>query len=305
MQITQEIILYSLLGLGVMVVGLFISTIILFSKCNKQKKRYDFFMGTNRKPEYNLEMKLEEFYRSSQEIEKKYDSLLNMVTDLDKIMENNVQKIGLIRYNPFDEMGGNLCFALAMLDGKDNGVVINGIHSRTGSFTYAKPIELGVSIYMLSEEEIRAVEMAKENTYKVKHEKVVKVKFKQVFKRVDKNILKDKMALKTAKISKENDTKPKESIGDVTFAEKELILEDEKKAMEISVAESYVLKAIAQEELVQEIGVKIGPTKIGPTKIEPMKIEPMKIEPMKIEPVCTEFIFVEKEWESKDDSVDL
>ena len=102
-----------------------------------------------------------------------YDEPLSLI-HIYKTDKSKIQKVGLIRYNPFDEMGGNLCFALALLDGNDNGVVLNGIHSRTGSFTYAKPIEMGVSTYMLSEEELKAVEVAKNNTYQPEHEKVVK-----------------------------------------------------------------------------------------------------------------------------------
>lgn len=132
-----------------------------FVKLNGQKKRYDYFMGSNRRPTHNLEMKIEEYFETSKKIESQYSKLLDMVTDMDKTDKSKIQKVGLIRYNPFDEMGGNLCFALALLDGNDNGVVLNGIHSRTGSFTYAKPIEMGVSTYMLSEEELKAVEVAK------------------------------------------------------------------------------------------------------------------------------------------------
>ncbi len=153
--LTQEELTLLFFGLAAAVLLLFILCIVLFVKLDKQKKRYDFFMGTNRKPSYNLESKLESYYSVSKGIAEKYAKLLDMVTDMDKTMKSNIQKVGLIRYNPFDEMGGNLCFALALLDGSDNGVVLNGIHSRTGSFTYAKPIELGVSTYMLSDEEIK------------------------------------------------------------------------------------------------------------------------------------------------------
>ena len=165
---------YLLIGLAVAVVVLFILCIVLFVKFSGQKKRYDYFMGANRRPSHNLEMKIEEYFETSKQIEEKYSKLLDMVTDMDKTDKTKIQKVGLIRYNPFDEMGGNLCFALALLDGYDNGVVLNGIHSRTGSFTYAKPIEMGVSTYMLSEEEIKAVEMAKNHAYEPEHEKVVK-----------------------------------------------------------------------------------------------------------------------------------
>ena len=230
---------YLLLGLAIAVVVLFILCIVLFVKFSGQKKRYDYFMGANRRPSANLEMKIQDYYETSKRIEEKYSKLLDMVTDMDKTDKTKIQKIGLIRYNPFDEMGGNLCFALALLDGHDNGVVLNGIHSRTGSFTYAKPIEMGVSTYMLSEEEVKAVEMAKNNTYQPEHEKVVKVRFKPTFKRRDKDsVMSDQITLDQVEMVEETEeTKPRTSIGDVTQAEKELILQEETLAGKIAAAE--------------------------------------------------------------------
>ncbi len=212
---------------------LLVLCIVLFVKIERQKKRYTFFMGANRRPSHNLEQKIEKYYKTSQEIESHYSKLLDMVTDLDKTMKSNIQKVGLVRYNPFEEMGGNLCFTLALLDGKDNGVVLNGIHSRTGSFTYAKPIEMGVSIYMLSAEEIQAVEMAKQNAYQPEHEKVVKVKFKPSFRKRDKEeIMEDQIPLELDEIKSE-----KADIGDVTAAEKEQILAEESIARSIAAAD--------------------------------------------------------------------
>lgn len=230
----QDYIIYILLGLGIAVLVLFILCIVLFVKFSKQKKRYDFFMGANRRPSHNLEMKIEKYYRTSKSIEEKYGKLLDMVTDMDKTMKSNIQKVGLVRYNPFDEMGGNLCFALALLDGEDNGIVLNGIHSRTGSFTYAKPIQMGVSIYMLSEEEIKAVEMAKDRAYQPEHERVVKVKFKPTFRRKDKEpAMKENEQLETEKEETETNT----DLGDVTLAEKEQILQEEMIANQIAAVE--------------------------------------------------------------------
>jgi len=230
---------YVLLGLAAAVAVLFILCIVLFVKFSGQKKRYDYFMGANRRPSHNLEMKIQDYYETSKRIEEKYSKLLDMVTDMDKTDKTKIQKVGLIRYNPFDEMGGNLCFALALLDGHDNGVVLNGIHSRTGSFTYAKPIEMGVSTYMLSEEEIKAVEMAKNNTYQPEHEKVVKVRFKPTFKRRDKDsVMTDQITLDQVEMVEEaEEKKPRTSIGDVTQAEKELILQEETLAGKIAAAE--------------------------------------------------------------------
>lgn len=245
--LTQEELTLLFLGLAAAVLLLFILCIVLFVKLNKQKKRYDFFMGTNRKPTYSLEAKLESYYSVSKGIAEKYAKLLDMVTDMDKTMKSNIQKVGLIRYNPFDEMGGNLCFALALLDGSDNGVVLNGIHSRTGSFTYAKPIEMGVSTYMLSDEEVKAVEMAKQNAYQPEHEKVVKVRMKRTFKRRDKDdIMREKLAAaqkEQQKAQEEAAPKVKKvSIGDVTEEERALILKEETLAGKIAAAEAILKK---------------------------------------------------------------
>jgi hypothetical protein len=236
MGFSQDYIIYILLGLGIAVLALFILCIVLFIKFGKQKKKYDFFMGANRRPSHNLEKKIEKYYESSKQIEEKYTKLLDMVTDLDKTMKSNIQKVGLVRYNPFEEMGGNLCFALALLDGEDNGVVLNGIHSRTGSFTYAKPIQMGVSIYMLSEEEIRAVQMAKEQAYQPEHEKVIKVKFKPTFRKKDKEpIMEEQIPLDIT--PEEGKKEMAEELGDVTSAEKEQILQEEIIASQIAAVE--------------------------------------------------------------------
>lgn len=215
-------------GLIVAVILLFILCIILFLKVAREKKRYDIFMGTGRRPDYNLEMKIDAYFETAKAIEQEYGKLLDMVTDMDAIMSENIQKVGIIRYNPFDEMGGNLCFALALLDAKDNGVVLNSIHSRTGSFTYAKPIEMGVSTYVLSTEELQAVEMAQQNAYRRKAEKVVKVKPKRIFKWKDKPLFEPKP-------EQQHEEKEKlEMIGDVTTNEKASIMAEEEIAQQIS-----------------------------------------------------------------------
>ena len=253
MELTQQTILILFAALAAAVFILFILCIVLFVKLNGQKKRYDYFMGSNRRPTHNLEMKIEEYFETSKKIESQYSKLLDMVTDMDKTDKSKIQKVGLIRYNPFDEMGGNLCFALALLDGNDNGVVLNGIHSRTGSFTYAKPIEMGVSTYMLSEEELKAVEVAKNNTYQPEHEKVVKVRFKPTFRKKDKDrAMDEQITLDQVEMVEVGETKEKQSkssIGDVTEAEKELILKEETLAGKIAAAESILKRERKQERL--------------------------------------------------------
>lgn len=183
MEVSNDILLYLIIVLSFFVLILFVLVGVLFSRFKAQKRRYDTFMGTNKRPEYSLENKIDSYFKSVKEIESHYKKLLFLVEDIDSGYKKNIQKVGLIKYNPFAEMGGNLCFALAILDGEDNGVVINGIHSRTGSFTYAKPIEHGVSIYLLSEEEIEAIEKAKETAHQPKFKRSAKVKFTPEFKK--------------------------------------------------------------------------------------------------------------------------
>ena len=274
---------YLVIGLAVAVVILFILCIVLFVKFSGQKKKYDYFMGANRRPSHNLEMKIQDYYETSKRIEEKYSKLLDMVTDMDKTDKTKIQKVGLIRYNPFDEMGGNLCFALALLDGYDNGVVLNGIHSRTGSFTYAKPIEMGVSTYMLSEEEIKAVEMAKNQAYEPEHEKVVKVRFKPTFKRKDKDsAMEDQITLDQVEMVEVDETEerhPRTSIGDVTQAEKDLILQEETLAGKIAAAELILQQREEAKKAVEKAEEPVSRT---------LEEEICEEEPVFMEPVFME-----------------
>ncbi|MBQ5708368.1 MAG: DUF4446 family protein, partial [Anaerotignum sp.] len=227
-------------------------------------------------------MKIQDYYETSKRIEEKYSKLLDMVTDMDKTDKTKIQKVGLIRYNPFDEMGGNLCFALALLDGHDNGVVLNGIHSRTGSFTYAKPIEMGVSTYMLSEEEIKAVEMAKNHAYEPEHEKVVKVRFKPTFRRKDKDsAMNDQITLdqvEMVEVDESEEIRPhRTSIGDVTQAEKELILQEETLAGKIAAAELILQQREEAKKAVEKVETPVEETEMEEEK-EPVFMEPVFME---------------------------
>ena len=72
----------------------------------------------------------------------------------------HIQKIGLIRFNPFKEIGGDHSFSLALLDGKETGVVITGLHTRERTRVYMKAIKDGKSDHELSEDERKALNKA-------------------------------------------------------------------------------------------------------------------------------------------------
>lgn len=71
-----------------------------------------------------------------------------------------LQKISVIRFNPFSSGGGDQSFSIALLDGNDNGMVISSIYSREGNRVYTKPIKEGKSDYTLSDEEKEAIKKA-------------------------------------------------------------------------------------------------------------------------------------------------
>jgi len=74
----------------------------------------------------------------------------------------HIQKIGLVRFNPFKDTGGDQSFILSLLDAHNTGVVISGLYSRTGTRWYAKKVVVGKgSEHELSDEEVKAVHQAR------------------------------------------------------------------------------------------------------------------------------------------------
>ncbi len=104
---------------------------------------------------------LKEVLSQFQQLKESFENVLKEIRKMKEIHRSSVQKIGIIRYNPFKETGGNQSFSIALLDGSDNGVVITSLYGREGNRVFAKPIKNGKSEYLLSEEEKKAIEQAK------------------------------------------------------------------------------------------------------------------------------------------------
>ena len=94
------------------------------------------------------------------EHERRLGGLDGTVADLERVLQTAIQRVGLVRFNPFQETGGDQSFAIALLDQHANGLVVSSLHSRTETRVYAKPIEGGRSRYTLSEEEEQALQQA-------------------------------------------------------------------------------------------------------------------------------------------------
>lgn len=113
----------------------------------------------------NLSFVLEKILKDLAKGEEQRESLARAIEKLTKENIYNIQKVGLVRYNPFAETGGNQSFCLALLDGEDSGLVISSLHSRETTRIYAKPVKKGKSLlgYQLSAEEEEAIKNAKKN----------------------------------------------------------------------------------------------------------------------------------------------
>lgn len=91
-------------------------------------------------------------------------SLEQTVADLQAALARKAGHVGIVRFNPFQETGGDQSFSVAFLDDEGNGVVITSLYSRDGTRVYAKPIQNGQSPYPLMDEEIEALRRARGET---------------------------------------------------------------------------------------------------------------------------------------------
>ncbi|MCI9081116.1 MAG: DUF4446 family protein [Lachnospiraceae bacterium] len=137
---------------------LFIMLLVNMGKTRKIRKKYDAFMiGKNAESlEDTLITRIQQV-EDLLENEKKNRENIQVISDA---LKNTFQKVGMVKYDAFHEMGGKLSFSLALLDQKNDGFIINAMHSREGCYTYIKEILNGNSIIVLAEEEKEALGIA-------------------------------------------------------------------------------------------------------------------------------------------------
>ena len=141
-----------------LVVVLFVLLISVNMKYSRMKSNYASFMrGKDGK---NLEDSILDKFSELDAIANLAKKNRQEVKDIIRKTEKYYQKQGIVKYDAFHEMGGNLSFALAILDAKDNGWIINAMHSREGCYTYIKEIVKAESFIELSDEEAEALEKA-------------------------------------------------------------------------------------------------------------------------------------------------
>lgn len=151
---------YIIIGLAAVTILLFILYIVNIVQMSKMKKNYRIFMeGKDAK---SLEETLVKRLDQVDELITANKTNQRNIQQLFNNMKFTFQKVGLVKYDAFNEMGGKLSFSLALLNETDDGFVLNAVHSREGCYTYIKEIVAGNSIIVLAEEEQEALNMAKE-----------------------------------------------------------------------------------------------------------------------------------------------
>lgn len=158
LEMLNDYSIYILLGMAGLLLILFILIIVNIVQNRKLKKKYNkFMMG---KEGESLEDNL---IRRVSEIEELIACNKENKDNIEKIFQylnGTFQKVGMVKYDAFHEMGGKLSFSLALLNKENDGFIINAMHSREGCYTYIKEIIKGNSVIVLSEEEKEALDTA-------------------------------------------------------------------------------------------------------------------------------------------------
>lgn len=143
----------------ILILVLFLMNLSNRAKIKKMKAKYIKFMnGSSGASIENVLVDCIDKVNGVVEKNKEIEYQLNAV---ERSMYYCIQKVGVIRYSAFDNVGSDLSFSIALLNNNDDGLVISSLYTRDSSSTYAKPIAGGKSKYALSAEELKAMDTAK------------------------------------------------------------------------------------------------------------------------------------------------
>lgn len=149
---------YLFIGLAGISLVLLILVIIQMIQIGNLKKKYKKFMGG--KDVKSLEDKLKTIVEDNKYIIELSTENKKNIKEINKEMEFSFNKVGIVKYDAFNQMGGKLSFCLALLNEKDNGFIMNSVHSSEGCYTYIKEIKAGICNIDLGNEEKQALSEA-------------------------------------------------------------------------------------------------------------------------------------------------
>ena len=149
---------YLIGALGVLMIIMYLLVINLYYNLNYMKKRYKKMMtGVDGA---NIERMMIGCIDSIKAINNENEKLWAETKEIKDLLQRSVTRMAIVRFRAFEDMGGDLSYAVAMLDSNNNGVIMSSIFAREDSRSYAKPIVNGQSTYALTKEEEEALQQA-------------------------------------------------------------------------------------------------------------------------------------------------
>ena len=154
--IRTDTFLWLMLFINIILLILYITNVIYMKKTKKEYYNFIQKLGNGN----NIEDILKHQLSKLEELDSKNQELYAFCKDINQNMKKCIQKVGIIRYSAFKDVGSDLSFAVALLDEENSGIVFNGVYSSEASNIYAKPIIKGESKYRITEEEKQAIQIA-------------------------------------------------------------------------------------------------------------------------------------------------
>jgi hypothetical protein len=154
----MDIVLFFLIALAVIVLALIILNAFLLSYSYNTNKKIDLLLEKGKIKDLK-DIFLKQIERNEEQ-DKKIKEIFIQLKKLEGVSEKTIQKTGIVRFNPFSDLGGNQSFVIALLDKNNNGFVISSLFVNEGSRVYAKAVREGKSDHTLSKEEQEAIERA-------------------------------------------------------------------------------------------------------------------------------------------------
>ncbi|MDD3487233.1 MAG: DUF4446 family protein [Candidatus Moranbacteria bacterium] len=151
---------------GISIIGAIAVAILLFvwnmflqiSVSRVKKNQQQLFSG---KSGMDLEKLILDHADNLKELDRDIQDLYGISNQIHNLASRSVHKVGVVRFNPFKDLGGDQSFSIALLDGQSNGMVVSGLHTREGNRVYAKSVERGKAVkHPLTEEEQEAIKKA-------------------------------------------------------------------------------------------------------------------------------------------------
>ena len=149
---------FLIIGLSVLTLISLIVTIICLSQYKKLYRRYDMFMRG--KDAETLEDTILDLMDEAAFLRSEDRANKDLIESMEEQVKAGYQKTGIVKYNAFKGMGGNLSFVIALLDDNNTGFVLNSVHSREGCYLYMKDVVEGKTEVLLGSEEKEALERA-------------------------------------------------------------------------------------------------------------------------------------------------